>query len=618
MSGGPRRFARLGEVSTFSPGGSVACHAMNSSGKSGPVSRPPRAFAVAPLELEGREARARDLRRGEVEFQHRFARAAQRRGAARGPVPARGDPLLLDRQIVGAREELRAEAERVGIVGRGGEPALEDGAKRDAADVALQFGRQAEAGGAQARHQPRIAERGGGQRRIRRGRRAAPRAVFEIVERLGLERDQHSPRGGAAVGRHEPQLQPIAGGGGDRRLKHKGVGLDGERLPVGEHDGVACGARAEEIRRGIKRQGLAQGGGLERRAAFGGEREAKCRLGGREVLEVRGPRPRQRGEPPLRWRTPSSTRDGAHLDREAAFRSHAGAQAGDVHERGMRGCRRGCAGLRGVRERALPRGEFLLHEMVLDGRRDRGGVGDRAKRLRDRAARELVVVGNELPQRPRIGGRARVVPPTGEGRRVERRARRRRVLETMPQNRAGVEHAVRRRELREKRREVAEQIHLPGGDHAAELLGEHRRPLVHKRLLLRRRRGDGFGRDGFNRDGWDDRGGRRLDLRDPREAGGVGVLAVLLARARAARAPPAAREEKRHTVELRTDDARLDVVIRAGPDLAHVLALEIGRAAIARVRRQGGQPRAERRQRLGRLDTAHDERADFGGHGGRG
>ena len=552
----------------------------------------PSALAVTPLEIEGGEPRTCALRRREIELQHGFARPAQRRGATRGPVPARGDPVLLHRQIIRAREQLRAEAERVGIVGCGGEPALEHGAKRDAANVAFQLGWQTETGGAEARHQPRIAERGGGQRRIGRGRRATPGPVFEKVERLGLERDEHGARGGTTVGRHEAQFEPIARGGGDGRLKREGVGLDGEWLPIRQHDRVARGAGAEEVGRGVERQGLAQRGGLERRAAFRGEREAERGLRRREMLEVRGPRPRQRGEPTLRRGTPPSARDGAHLDREAALGAHAGAQAGDVQQRGMRGRRRGCAGLRGVGERALPRGEFLLHEMVLDRRGNRGGVGERTKRLRDRAARELVVVGHELPQRPRIGGRARVIPPAGEGRRVERRARRRRVLEAVAQNRAGVEHAVRRGELREQRREVAEQIQLTGRDHAAELLGEHRGPLVHKRLLFRRRRGDGFGGDGFNRHGWRDGGGRRLDLGDPREPGGVGVLAVLLARASAARAPPAAREEEGHAIELRADDARLDVVVRAGPDLAHVFALKVGRTALARMRRQRGQPRA--------------------------
>ena len=302
------------------------------------------------------------------------------------------------------------------------------------------------------------------------------------------------------------------------------------------------------------------------------------------MLEVRGPRARELREPPLRRRAPAPARDRAHLDREAALGAHAGAQAGDVHERGMRGRRRGRARLRRVRERALPGGEFLLHEVVLDRRGDRGGVGERAERRRDRAARQLVVMGEELPQRPRIGGRARVVPPAREGRRVERRARRRRVLEAVPQNRAGVERAVRRRELREQRREVAEQVQLRGREGAAEFLREHGAPAVHERVLLRRR-GGGLGRGRLRRDRLDGHRRRRLDLRDPREPGGAGVLAVLPHRARAARAPLAAREEERHAVELRADDARLDVVVRAGPGLAHVLALKIRRAALARVRR---------------------------------
>ena len=173
----------------------------------------PRALAVAPLEVEARQPRARALRRREIELEHRLARAAERRGAARRPLPARADPVLLDGQVVAAGEELRAEFQRIRILGRGREPALEQGAERDAADVALQLRGQAQAGGAEARHQPRVAERGGGQRRLGHGRRAAPGAVLEEVERLGLERDEHGARGGAAIGRHEPQLQPIAGGG---------------------------------------------------------------------------------------------------------------------------------------------------------------------------------------------------------------------------------------------------------------------------------------------------------------------------------------------------------------------------------------------------------------------
>jgi len=88
---------------------------------------------------------------------------------------------------------------------------------------------------------------------------------------------------------------------------------------------------------------------------------------------------------------------------------NAGAESGDVGESGV--------GLRGGRflgdgEGALPGGKFVLRKALGDGGADGGGVRERAESVGEGALVEFVVVGDVLPEFPRIARGGRGVPPT--------------------------------------------------------------------------------------------------------------------------------------------------------------------------------------------------------------
>jgi len=87
-------------------------------------------------------------------------------------------------RMIGVRGELGVEV-AFGSVEGGREPAFEAGPERDDAHLGGEAGRQAQAGGAQARKEARVLERGDGQTGGRSRRRAAPHAAVEEVKRLG-------------------------------------------------------------------------------------------------------------------------------------------------------------------------------------------------------------------------------------------------------------------------------------------------------------------------------------------------------------------------------------------------------------------------------------------------
>ncbi len=156
---------------------------------------------AVPREAKTAQPRARVARRREVELQHRRARDVGRRRAVFFPDPtAEAGPELGAGRIVGAGGELGVEVPLLAVE-RGREPALEARLQRDHAHFGGEAGGQAQAGGAQARQQARIAERGDGQAIRRHVRRAAPDAAIKKVERLGQARHLRGGLGDAAIRR---------------------------------------------------------------------------------------------------------------------------------------------------------------------------------------------------------------------------------------------------------------------------------------------------------------------------------------------------------------------------------------------------------------------------------
>jgi len=247
----------------------------------------PVGFPRVPVESEVGEAGGGGAGGGEVVFEDWIFGTARGRGAGGGPLPAGGRVVLFEGKVGIAGDELGVELEGF-VVARGGrEPAFEVGAEEDAADVLLEFAREAEAGGAEARHEFRVAERGGGKRGVGRGRGAAPDLLFEKVERLGARGEKAGARGVATVGRGEAEFEAVGGVGGRAGVEEKRFGLDEERRSVGEDEGIARGAGAEKCGGDFGGKRLAGAGGVEAGADLGGERETEGGFGRREVFESR-------------------------------------------------------------------------------------------------------------------------------------------------------------------------------------------------------------------------------------------------------------------------------------------------------------------------------------------
>ena len=512
------------------------------------------------------------------------------------------------------------EEHRVGIFGCGGEPALEKRTERDATDVFFEGGGEAQADGAEARHEPGIAEGGGRQRGGGGGRWTGPHPVFEIVDGRRTQRHERGASGTPAVGGDEAEIEAFGGGGGEARFEDERGGLEDEGLAFGEHDGLAGGARAENIRRGLGGEGLAQGGWLEAGAGFGGEGEGEGGLGSREVLEVDGTGGGEGHEPFLRRRAPRLAGAGAHLDEQTALGAHAGAQASELDGGGMGAG--GGAGVVGGGECALPRGEIVLEEVFRDGRAGGGGVGEGTENFRDGVAGEFVVVGDVLPECPGIGGGGRVIPPAGVGRCVERGAAGRRMFKAMTQQGTRIERAVGLGKFGEERGEVFQLGALGGGEGPAEFRGEHGRPLLAERFLFGRRcecgRRDGRDRGQRNR-GFGvgiGCGGVVGGGGEPSESGGVDVFAVGRAFAGTTGGPLPARKEEGDEEFFFIGDVGFNVVVGIAAQSRDLAGFVAARAPFADRLFKRAQPRAECGERLGRLGTADDLMARFGGHDG--
>ena len=355
--------------------------------------------------------------------------------------------------------------------------------------------------------------------------------MFEIVDGRWTQCHERGAGGAPAVGGDEAEIEAFGGGGGEVGFEDERGGLEDEGLAFGEHDGLAGGAGAENIRGGLGGEGLAQRWWLEAGAGFGGEGEGEGGLGSREVLEVDGTRGGEGNEPFLRRRAPRLAGAGAHFDEQTALGAHAGAEAGELDGGGMGAG--GGAGVVGGGECALPRGEIVLEEVFCDGRAGGGGVGEGTENFREGMAGEFVVVGDVLPECPRIGGGGRVIPPAGVGGRVERGAAGRRMFKAMTQQGTRIERAVGLGKFGEERGEVFQLGALGGGEGPAEFRGEHGRPLLAERFLFGRwcecdrrwDRGDGGQRNrglgvGIGCGGFVGGGG------EPSESGGVDVFAV--------------------------------------------------------------------------------------------